>query len=166
VSALVYLSSCQWKEPGGLAMARQIAEFLSGIGITVEPAPIDGPMFLAGLEIAGNSIRVDPATPTAPGDLLHEAGHIAVTEPDRRAALATLEVEPGEEMAAIAWSVAAAKACNVPLDVLFHPDGYKGDSEWLADGFGSGTPPFGTPLLVWYGMTSNEMWPAMSRWLR
>jgi hypothetical protein len=103
--------------------------------------------------------------------LLHEAGHIAIADPQRRAAMSDVGSDPGEEMAAIAWSVAAARACNIPLSVLFHPAGYKGDSESLIENFTEGRT-FGVPLLAWWGMTQERgcadetVFPAMKRWLR
>lgn len=159
------LALCQWQEPGGAEAAQRIAAFLGKIGVSVSVAPIDGPMFLAGMAVQDGGIVVNPAAPAWPGDLLHEAGHIAVTEPASRAGLSDVSADPGEEMAAIAWSVAAAHACSVPLDVLFHPQGYKGDSDNLAELFGKGAP-FGVPLLVWYGMTSADAFPAMAQWMR
>ena len=115
--------------------------------------------------IASGCLQVDPAIEAWPGDLLHEAGHIAVAEPAARAALTQPSPDGGEEMAAIAWSVAAAQACAVRLDVLFHAEGYKGDAEWLHAEFAAGQP-FGVPLLVWYGLTSAADYPQMARWLR
>lgn len=124
-----------------------------------------GPSFVPGLAIAHGVLQIDPVGEAHPGDLLHEAGHIAVAEPERRAALSEVGSDAGEEMAAIAWSVAAARACRVSLDVLFHPAGYKGGAAELAADWEEGQP-FGVPLLAWYGMTSAGTFPAMSRWLR
>ena len=159
------LAGCRWHEPGGLAAARTIADFLGSIGIRIEVGPIDGATFLPGMAIASGCLQVDPAIEAWPGDLLHEAGHIAVAEPAARAALTQPSPDGGEEMAAIAWSVAAAQACAVRLDVLFHAEGYKGDAEWLHAEFAAGQP-FGVPLLVWYGLTSAADYPQMARWLR
>ena len=71
-----------------------------------------------------------------PGDLLHEAGHIAVCTPEDRALIGTSKMDSkwpsdGEEIAAIAWSYAAAMHINLDLTILFHPNGYKNDSNWL-----------------------------------
>ena len=44
-----------------------------------------------------------------PGDLLHEAGHVAVAPPEQRAASATLDPSSGDEMATLAWSYAALR---------------------------------------------------------
>lgn len=159
------IAACNWQGAGGAETALSICTFLETIGINITVAAIDQPTLLTGMAIARGNIIVDTKQPCWPGDLLHEAGHIAVTQPDDRAALNEVSNDAGEEMAAIAWSVAAAKACNVPLETLFHAEGYKGGSQSLIDAFVSGRA-FGTPLLAWYGMTSEAAFPDMIRWLR
>jgi hypothetical protein len=165
------IEDCSWHEPGGVDAASVICAFLEQIGIGVEIAPIKAETFVPGLAVVSGTIRIDPGTAAYPGDLLHEAGHIAVADPERRAAMSDVGPDPGEEMAAIAWSVAAAHACNIPLPVLFHPTGYKGDSESLIENFSEGRT-FGVPLLAWWGMTKERgeegdmVFPVMKRWLR
>ncbi len=159
------LSLCSWHEPGGQPAAQAIVAFLDQIGLTVGIGANLGETFLSGLAIRGGEIAIDPAVRVWPGDLLHEAGHIAVTEAAARAELDQPPADGGTEMAAIAWSVAAAHACGVGLDVLFHQEGYKGDAAWLRGAFEAGKP-FGVPLLTWYGLTSDAEFPAMRRWLR
>lgn len=168
------LAACRWREPGGAAAAERIIAFLDGIGIAVEPEPPHEAIVLPGLGVCGTAIRVDPETPVWPGDLLHEAGHIAVAEPARRAALVEVGDDQGEEIAAIAWSVAAAKACEVGLNVVFHSGGYRGGGEALNTAFAADNGGPGVPLLAWYGMTrsmgvgpeSAPAYPEMARWLR
>jgi hypothetical protein len=159
------LAACRWHEPGGLAAAEAIGAFLDSAGIPLRLEPLTGPSFVPGLAIQAGAIQIDPEGHAYPGDLLHEAGHIAVAESHRRASLSEVGTDGGEEMAAIAWSVAAARACKVPLEVLFHPAGYKGGAAELVSDWEAGQP-FGVPLLAWYGMTSAAEFPAMSRWLR
>ena len=159
------LADCRWHEPGGPVAAETIAKFLQQTGIALVVEPLTGPSFVPGLAIAGGTIQVEPGGTAYPGDLLHEAGHIAVAEPTRRAILSDVGSDAGEEMAAIAWSVAAARACGIGLDVLFHTEGYKGDAEWLSAEFSRGNP-FGVPLLGWYGLTTEAEFPKMTRWLR
>ncbi|MFM5895367.1 MAG: hypothetical protein ACKOQM_13165 [Novosphingobium sp.] len=159
------LSRCSWHEPGGLAAAQTIVSFLDQIGLTVTVGADLGETFLPGLAIRSGAIVIDPAARVWPGDLLHEAGHVAVTEAPARAELDQPPADGGTEMAAIAWSVAAALACGVGLDVLFHQEGYKGDATWLRGQFAVGKP-FGVPLLAWYGLTSEVEFPEMQRWLR
>lgn len=168
------LAACHWTEPGGKAAAEAIVPFLAAIGIAVDCAPVGSAALLGGIDIAGGRIRVDPAARVAPGDLLHEAGHLAVAEPDRRAAMDDPGSDPAEEMAAMAWSAAAAAACGVPLAVVFHPAGYKGGSSGLAEAYGADDGP-GVPMLAYWGMTAEPRraaevglpaFPAMQRWLR
>ncbi len=47
-------------------------------------APILGKIFVLGLAIVEGSIQIDPEAESFPGDLLHEAGHIAVCAPELR----------------------------------------------------------------------------------
>jgi hypothetical protein len=159
------ITACRWHEPGGLAAAESIAAFLAQAGIPLAVTPLTGPSFVPGLAIEAGVIQIEPGGAAYPGDLLHEAGHIAVAEPARREVLSEVGTDGGEEMAAIAWSVAAARACDVPLEVLFHADGYKGGAAELVADWEAGQP-FGVPLLTWYGMTTVQGFPAMSRWLR
>lgn len=121
--------------------------------------------------------------PTAPrrvrlfsGDLLHEAGHLALLTPSTRAvATGRLDAElgAGYELGAICWSVAAAWHLNLNLDVVFHDEGYRGEGGHLAEVYRSGAAP-GLPLLEWAGLTwspgreppGEQPFPVMRQWLR
>jgi hypothetical protein len=159
------LEDCIWLEPGGTEAALTIGRFLDSIGISIVVGQWSASSILPGLTVTKGVVMVNPEVAGYPGDLLHDAGHLAVTQPDVRADLDEVSNDPGEEMAAIAWSVAAAKACGISLEVLFHPAGYKGGSPGLISDWTAGQP-FGVPLLGWYGMTSADEFPAMRRWLR
>ncbi len=159
------ITACPWHEPGGAAAAQTICAFLQDIGLTIEVAKIETAMFVPGLAILEGRLLIDPDIASWPGDLLHEAGHIAVVDPERRVNLTEVGDDGGDEMTTIAWSVAAAKASNTSLDILFHPAGYKGGSQSLIENFSRGNT-FGVPLLAWYGMTSQHGFPEMTRWLR
>jgi hypothetical protein len=152
----------------------RICEFLDGIGIAVTIAPIAGDSFLPGIAVADGGLVIDPARPFWPGDLLHEAGHIAVTDPAVRAGLGEIRDDPGEELAAIAWSYAAAVAIGLDPRVVFHDQGYRGAGASLADAFQGGGAP-GSPILQLYGMSAEPhqaerlglpAYPHMARWLR
>lgn len=172
MTAAAVLTQSQWIEPGGAQAAAVILAFLGEVGIAVENAPV-GEALLGGISIAGGRIRIDPAIPVPPGDLLHEAGHLAVVEPERRRMMNDPGDDPGEEMAALAWSAAAARACGLPLEVVFHPHGYRGGAQALAKAYATATGP-GIPMLAWFGMTGEPCrkdpelppFPAMARWLR
>lgn len=154
-------------------LARRLADFVAEIGVEVRAEPLPEPTFLPGLDIRDGALVIDPERLAYPGDILHEAGHIAVSEPEARGA-ATLQPTDAEEMAAIAWSWAAAVHLDVAPEVLFHPHGYKGGSDALIEAFTDGRY-FGVPLLQWFGLTLEPRqaaerglppYPHMLRWLR
>ena len=96
----------------------RLATFVRSIGIEMRAATLTGPTFLPGLEIRDGAILVDEARLTYPGDILHEAGHIAVADPAERHA-PTLSPSPGDELATIAWSYAALRHLDIDPAVVF-----------------------------------------------
>ena len=153
----------------------RILDFLGRIGLEARACTLAGPTFLPGLRIRQGVLLVDEARLRYPGDLLHEAGHIAVTPADRRHALdGDLGTDLGDEIGAIAWSYAAARHLAIDPAVVFHPDGYRGCSQGFLDNFARGRY-VGVPLLQWMGLTLDEAaareegvppYPHMLRWLR
>ncbi|SHH49217.1 hypothetical protein [Flavobacterium defluvii] len=155
-----------------------VLRFLDEIGITVIEKEL-GDTFLPGLDLGSNCIYIDYDKLLYPGDILHEAGHLAVTTSAERKLVGTDKISPewptqGEEIAAILWSFAAANHLELPLEFVFHPNGYKNDSEWLISNFSSQNY-LGLPLLEWMGLClGNERaekegkaaFPAMQKWLR
>jgi len=152
-----------------------LVAFLRGIGLTIRAGDLPDPTFLPGMQIDHGTLVVDEARLRYPGDLLHEAGHLAVATPDRRADMpADAGADAAEEMMAIAWSYAALVHLQLDPTVVFHPDGYKGDSASLIDNFTHGRY-FGVPMLQWVGMTLEPPrarergvppYPHMLSWLR
>jgi hypothetical protein len=154
--------------------AQLILAFLDRIGIAVTLEPIAEDTFLPALRPRGGALIVDPERLEWPGDLLHEAGHIAVTDPALRPQLDDVTGDPGEEMAAIAWSYAAAVEIGLDPAVLFHPHGYRGGAQAMIDNFTVGRG-VGIPMLAWFGMSAEphraaadgmRPYPHMVRWLR
>lgn len=154
-------------------LTEKLAEFVRGIGIDVRAGALPDKTFLPGLDIQYGAIVVDEERLAYPGDILHEAGHIAVSEPEARKA-PTLAPTDGEEIATLAWSYAALRHLDLAPDIVFHPHGYKGGSQSLIEAFTSGGSP-GVPLLQYYGLTVEpkyaaergvEPFPHMLRWLR
>lgn len=152
----------------------KILGFITEIGITVTEKNLSDDTFLPGLELGPGCIYVDYDKLKYPGDLLHEAGHLAVTTPKQRALIGTDAIEQpwptdGEEIVAILWSYAAAKYIDIPVEVVLHPDGYKGQADWYVNTLESGTY-IGLPLLEWMGLTgpqgSPDAFPKMKHWLR
>lgn len=158
----------------------RIIEFIKSIGIPVEFGEITPEkQFLPGMCIHNGGLLIDMNSLKYPGDLLHEAGHIAVMTPAKRATIngtagSDSDEDIGEEMMAIAWSYAAARHLQLDLKILFHPDGYKGDSDNIISNFSQGHY-FGVPMLEWIGLTYDaknaieknaEPYPHMNKWVR
>ncbi len=174
MSAAATLADCQWQDNGDAGPRETIIAFLDRIGIAVLPSDAAKDGLLSGLDVRNGGILVDPATPVWPGDLLHEAGHIAVTDPTLRPTLSKVSHDPGEEMGAIAWSWAAALHLGIDADVVFHPAGYRGGAASLAENYRAGST-MGVPILAMHGMTAEPhraaergiaAYPVMQRWLR
>ena len=152
-----------------------IADFLRSIALDVVIGTFDGDGAVPGIRIEQGTLVVDESRLRFPGDLLHEAGHLAVAEPARRSTMTgDAESDGGEEMAAIAWSYAAALHLGVDPACVFHGDGYRGGGAAIVENFAQGRY-FGVPLLQWYGLTyddqqarlnGTEPYPAMRRWVR
>lgn len=68
-------------------LTAKIADFLTEIGIEIGLARLSEPTFLPGILIDGGKILVDEEKLAYPGDLLHEAGHLAVVPGNLRANL-------------------------------------------------------------------------------
>ncbi|MCJ8211347.1 hypothetical protein MUY27_16635 [Mucilaginibacter sp. RS28] len=157
-----------------------ILNFLGEIGIKVVLSPLNEPTFLPGLKIQDGGLIIDTDKLSYPGDILHEAGHIAVTGIDTRPLLNEELIKNdhssgGKEMAAIAWSYAACKYLNIDPVHVFHADGYKGAADNILENFNAGRY-FGVPLLAYYGMTNDATthktpdnqyitYPGMKHWL-
>jgi hypothetical protein len=160
-------------------LTARIAEFLVEIGVPVEPAELTDDCFLPGLSAEGGHLLVDESRLAYPGDLLHEAGHIAnMPSWAREAQQGNVDV-PGLdtgslEWAAIPWSYAAALAIGIDPAVVFHEGGYAGRADGLLTTFRLGGM-FGVHLLESAGLTATprraeelgvEPFPHMLRWLR
>lgn len=162
------------------SLTRQIAEFLAQIGLETIPKHLGEDTFLSGIFIENGKIFVDEAKLEFPGDLLHEAGHLAVLPKNLRAGLSDEIKLPGEfdidaiEAAAIAWSYAAALHLDLEPRIVFHAGGYKGKSESLLQNFSLGVY-IGVNTLENAGMTATRdnarrlgvaPYPQMLKWLR
>jgi hypothetical protein len=143
----------------------RITAFLREIGIPVTATDVPE-SFLPGIAIDLGAMLVDEARLRYPGDLLHEAGHLAVAPPDVRSGLSgDIDDLPDLEWAAIPWSYAAALQIGIDPALVFHDGGYRGHSPGLLRNFEMGIP-IGLHLLVDAGMTTAEAYPRMLSWLR
>ncbi len=138
-----------------------IASFLIGIGLEVVVAELPGDTFLPGIRLCEGRVEVDPGRLRFPGDLLHEAGHLAVLPPDQRRTFGdeddgpeAVSTDDGDddnaeapvpgpnmgqlEIGAIAWSYAAALRLRLDPAVVFHDGGYRGRARGLLQNFSLG----------------------------
>ena len=154
-------------------LTQQLTAFVESVGIKVQAATLPENTFLPGLDIEHGVLLVDEDKLKHHGDVLHEAGHIAVADAERRAQ-SRFKPTKGEEMAAIAWSYAAAHHLGIDPEIVLHSEGYQGGGDYLATAFADGTGP-GVPLLGWMGLTVDPFhpeaegkttYPAMHRWVR
>ena len=155
-------------------LLKTIVDFISDKGIVVEEAGIEGESFFPGIRISGGRLLIDRRKIIHPGDLLHEAGHIAVVPAAERSSLhdnITHERpgSKGEEMIVMLWTWAACKELNLAPTVVFHGEGYKGESQWIINEYEKENY-IGLPLAVWMGLTKYASepggFPAMVKWLR
>ena len=152
----------------------RIAAFLAEIGISMVADTITEESLLPAMTVRNGVLLYDPTRLEWPGDLLHEAGHIAVTDPALRPTLSEIPSDPAEEMSAIGWSYAATVAMDLDPAVVFHEAGYRGGSASLLENFAAGRY-LPVPMLQYYGLTFDERtaaergeapYPHMQRWLR
>jgi hypothetical protein len=153
-------------------LTQRLVAFARGIGIDVRAATLVEPTFLPGLDIRHGAILVDETRLTYPGDILHEAGHIAVADPAERNA-PTLSPSPGDELTTIAWSYAALRHLDLDPAIVFH-GAFKGGGASIIENFTAGHY-IGVPLLQAYGMSCEPHraaekglppFPHMRRWMR
>jgi hypothetical protein len=128
-----------------------IVAFLSEVGLSVEHGATPDDAFLPGVILRDGGIVYTPEKLFTPGDLLHEAGHLAVVPAAHRhrigadadAAIAAILGEAdaaggrtpvldgldglGAELQAIAWSYAACVRLGLPLEIVFVPGAYGTD---------------------------------------
>ncbi|MGY4396665.1 hypothetical protein ACVWZA_001850 [Sphingomonas sp. UYAg733] len=155
-------------------LTERILSFVESVGIRTSVEPLGDASFMPGMSIRNGALLVDPDRLAWPGDLLHEAGHIAVTDPAIRQTLCDVHSDPAEEMAAMCWSYAAAVAMDLEPGTVFHDGGYRGGGSHLAETYAGGSY-IGLPMLQYWGMTIDPRhaaetgtapFPHMRRWLR
>ena len=149
-------------------------DFVRGIGLPVQLGPVADDAILPGLDLASGGLVIDLQRLRYPGDILHEAGHLAVIPATRRGQIhGRLDADGGEELGAIAWSYAAALHLGIDAAVLFHPQGYKHGADALLENFRDGRY-LGLPYLQWLGLTleparaaqlGQRPYPHMQRWM-
>ncbi len=153
---------------------QRIYIFLDSLPICYTLTPMTTETFLPGIKIQHGTLLIDTKKLVSPGDILHEAGHIAVSLPEDRRCLSNNittnnKSKNGEEMAVMLWSYAAALHIGIQPEVVFHKEGYKGEHIWILEKYRQQTF-MGLPLLQWMGLTymdrEQSNFPKMKKWLR
>lgn len=160
------------------AIIQKIVAFVNDAGIACIPGAVPANSFLPGIEIVNGTLIYDAESLLYPGDLLHEAGHLAVLAPvHRNLANGSVNLsgdlhEAAAEMGAIAWSWAANEHLGLDPALLFHAGGYKGGSDSMIQNFVEGRF-IGVPLLQYLGLTKVKddgggavVFPKMESWVR
>lgn len=150
----------------------RIVTFVRNIGIPIRFDSVAVDSFLPAVTVANGGVVIDRERLAWPGDILHEAGHLAVMEPAARGG--DVPDDDALERAAMAWSYAAAVAIGIDPGIVFHGGGYKGGGAALAQNYALGLY-IGLPELIAAGMAHGPLaavpdglpvYPAMLRWLR
>ncbi|UYQ95910.1 hypothetical protein MKQ68_12445 [Chitinophaga horti] len=154
-------------------------DFIWSIGIPVIFTTLPEGTFLPGALIQNGHLIIDTDKLLYPGDILHEAGHIAVVPAAERGTLHNDNIplrmhREAEEMMAIAWSYAACLYLDISAYFVFHDHGYKGGGKEIADNFNDGRY-IGVSMLQFAGMSGEPKqsaalglpaFPEMAKWLR
>ena len=158
---------------------KRIIAFLNEIGIENELTQDQFESFLPGVKIENGKLRINEAFLLFPGDVLHEAGHLACLPPEIRPQANdnitdSLGQDYSYEMAVILWTYAAAKRLNISVEQVFHSEGYKGEAKWLTEQF-ENQVYIGLPMLQWLGLAASDTevasgeakpFPEMLKWTR
>ena len=160
-------------------IADKIAGFLTSVGIVIVPSELDDESFLPGISVENGRLLVDERKLEYPGDLLHEAGHLAIAPADVRPALSGEVVIPGANMDLVeayvtAWAYAAVVYLGLEPEILFHQGGYRGKSKSLIFTFSVGVYPGANGLeelgLTATGENARQLgiapYPNMLKWVR
>lgn len=137
-------------------LTHKITSFLMQIGVETISAKITEETFLPGILVKEGKLLVDEEKLEFPGDLLHEAGHLAVAPANLREKLSDEVVLPDFnpdvlETQAILWSYAACVYLEIDPQIVFHKGGYKRKSESLLLNFKLGV------FIGLNGLEENEM---------
>ena len=161
------------------ALTNKIADFLTLIGIEIAAEKLDDECFLPGILVKNGRLLVDETRLEYPGDLLHEAGHLALAPAGVRPDLSGEVVIPDVDINVVeayvtAWAYAAVVHLGLEPNILFHQGGYKGKSESLIFMFSWGVYPGANGLesfgLTAFGENARKLgvapYPNMLKWVR
>lgn len=163
-----------YKDP----LVQKVAAFLNEIGIAVESGDVPDDTFLPGVLVRNGGLVIDESKLLHPGDMLHEAGHIAFAPGELRPTLNGEIVLPDVnadvvEVQAICWSYAACVHLRIEPEIVFHEHGYHGRSAGILFNFKLGIyiglPGLESARMAYSHHTANELgvapFPRMQKWL-
>ena len=154
-------------------LVMKLVTFVRSLGIEVQACAIDWKTQFPGLDIRAGAVLVDESQLLHPGNILHEAGHLAVHDPATRLQPKFLP-RKGEELSALAWSYAAVVKLGLSAELVFYPGSYHGWDTALIENFAE-ERYLGVPMLQLHGMAVEprlapernvEPYPHMLRWIR
>ncbi len=155
----------------------RMADFLASIGIEMKAAVVTETTQFPGVLIDRGRLVVEESKIRAPGDVLHEAAHIALAPPARRPLDhgVLTGATGGEELTAIAWSWAALLKIGLAPEDIFHAGSYRNGFSSVVLEEGAKGNYIGFPLLLTWGMAYDEKYatlkgvppfPHMVKWMR
>ena len=125
------------------------------IGLVYNLEKIEEASLLPGLQLRNGELIIDIQKLLYPGDILHEAGHLACMPYEIRKTMSgdleDIDLHRGGEMMAIAWSYAASRYVDLDPAIVFHEHGYRNGSQNIIDNFNN-DHTFGVPMLQWCEM--------------
>lgn len=155
----------------------KMTDFLRFIGLEVNFDSINEETVLPGLKIRAGTLVVDMDRLLYPGDILHEAGHLAtlpaVVRSSMNDRLEANDLHQSGEIMAFAWSYAASLHLNIDPHIVFHGNGYQGNGAHVVNEFRLGHF-IGIPLMEWYGLCytperaaqlGKSPFPQMKKWV-
>lgn len=156
-------------------ITNKLLDFIKEIGIPVKSGHIEEEQDIPGTKIVNGQLVYDTDKLTDPGDLIHVAGHIASTPAAERENLNEYDCkDPAIELMTLGWSWAVIVKLGLDPKIVFHDNGYKGESNQIIMNF-SGGHYVGLPMLNWTGMAADpataqqngvDPYPHMLKWLR
>jgi hypothetical protein len=144
----------------------RVLAFIRSLGIDVHERVMTRDTLVPGIDIQDGALVVEAERLCKPADVLHEAGHIALTDPAKRAQLGgTIGSSAAEEVTCIAWTWAAAMHLGIEPSEVFHTEVISGNGPTLLENFSTGHY-VGVPMLQRWGLAVEAEYPKMRRWMR
>ncbi|MFA7379416.1 MAG: hypothetical protein WC150_03075 [Bacteroidia bacterium] len=160
------------------ADTQTMINFIVSVGIPVRKTKLPEGLPIPGINVENGVLLVDEYNLLYPGDLLYQAGRIAILPENERSQYMgkddpNKDKEATEGMVAMCWSWAALTHLQLSPEVVFHNNGYKGQSVQIIQGYQSGAY-MGLPMLQFYDMAYEPQqaslrelkpFPFMYKWL-